>query len=138
MMRKITMPRRTGPDKVADPRSSMLASHTWNRGAFYSNGTFDSKKAVEEREKEMLCVEKEGLWSIGWAGGLVSGYQLISISVAHNTKTTLDDKPPKSPETYCGRGQNYPKKVNFQFLPDKRQNWPQSHSDSRKWLMNLF
>ena len=43
----------------------------------------------------MLCVEKEGLWSIGWVGGLVSGYQLISISGAHNTKTTLDDKPAK-------------------------------------------
>jgi len=25
----LTMPRRTGPDKVADPRSSMLASHTF-------------------------------------------------------------------------------------------------------------
>ena len=109
MMRKLTMPRRTGPDKVADPRSSMLASHTWNRGAFYSNGTFYSKKAVEEREKEMLCVEKEGLWSIGWAGGLVSGYQLISISGSSTIqKLLLMTSKPKSPETFCGRGAKLP------------------------------
>ena len=79
--RQITMPRRTGPDKVADPRSSMLPSHTWNRGAFYSNGTFYSKKrkTVKETEKEMFCVDKEGLWSIGWVDWLVvtNSYQSV-------------------------------------------------------------
>ena len=53
---KNTMPRLTGPDKVADPRSPMLASHTWNTGAFYTNGSFYPAGKERETGQEMLCV----------------------------------------------------------------------------------
>ena len=95
------MPRLTGPDKVADPRSPMLDSHTCNRGSFLLKRKLFTQTELftflsKEREKpdKKCCVGKEGLL-VHWVGGLVSGYQLISISGAHNTKTTVDDKPAK-------------------------------------------
>ena len=63
------------------------------RELFTQTEVFTQPAKKEKRDKK-CCVCKEGLL-VHWVGGLVSGYQLISISGAHNTKTTPDDKPAK-------------------------------------------
>ena len=122
MYEKLTMPRLTGPDKVADPRSPMLASHTCNTRSFLLRWnfllfTFYSTKKERNRTRNVVWVKKV-YWSIGWVDWLVvtNSYQS---AVGTIQKVLLMTSQPKSSETYyCGRGaggKNYPKKVNFQF-----------------------
>ena len=77
------MPRLAGPSKVDDPRSPILASpHTWKEGFLLrENSAFCRLRPNKERKErdKNCCVCKEGL-SVHWVGGLLSGYQLISIS----------------------------------------------------------
>ena len=104
------MPRLTGPDKVADPRSPMLASHTCNRGSFLLKRNFllkqnfllFSTKKERNRTRNVVWVKKV-YWSIGWVDWLVvtNSYQSAVPTIQ---KLLLMTSQPKSSETYCGRG----------------------------------
>ena len=113
-------------------------SHIPGTGELFTQMELTQRKTSKKGRKK-CCVWKKKVYGPlgGWVDWLVvtNSYQSAQHSAIQMTKTTVDDKSSKvTRDLLWSGGKNYPKKVNFQFPPahNSSQNWPQSHSDSRK------